>query len=548
MNKPAFSAALLMLAGCAVGPDYQAPADPAQQGYDLADVPAQEKAGVAGPTLIAGPVPADWWKLLGNPALDRTEEQALAGNATLSAAKASLRQAEQVVIEAKAAWYPQADLSAGVQRNGSGGFTAAGGGTSSDFFSIGPSFSYMADLFGATARAVEQSQSQADSQRWQVEAARLTLVGGVATEALAIASARLQIATAEEILASDRKNLAMVQKQFEVGKAARADVLTAQSQLVGDQTQIASLRQQLSVARHALAVLMSRTPADWTPPDFEIVDGEVGRRPIGRCPAHQHRQGMAGDAQLLAQGGDLGLVADQLALRGQHVGAGRLADLELLLHHRQVLAVAGQDLLGGGDLQAGRRYCKRFGRNAADQGEASRLDLPALGIGLGLALLDGARGGAEQVGHIAEARSDREEIRTGAAAGRGEAARAVTLHAGGQIGLRIPGGLGLDHHLLGLAQTGLGGGQSGVAGQGLLLGAVEGGIAEQFPPIGRHRSGDQRGARDAGLFLGGNVGEVIALLRRIGGSLIVGPDSAAGKHQQSGRESELIHSAARRWD
>jgi NodT family efflux transporter outer membrane factor (OMF) lipoprotein len=312
MNKLLLSASLLMLAGCTVGPDYQAPADPPQKGYDLADLPAQERAGVAGPTLISGPVPADWWKLLGNPALDRTEDQALADNATLSAAKATLRQAEQVVIEAKAAWYPQADLSAGVQRNGSGGFTAAGGGTSSDFFSIGPSVSYMADLFGATARAVEQSQAQADSQRWQVEAARLTLVGGVATEALAIASARLQIATAEEILASDRKNLTMVQRQFEVGKAARSDVLTAQSQLVGDQTQIASLRQQLSVARHALAVLMSQTPADWSPPDFAIDDFALPDNLPVTVPSelvHKRPDIAAAEAQLHAASAAIGVAA-----------------------------------------------------------------------------------------------------------------------------------------------------------------------------------------------------------------------------------------------
>jgi len=272
MNRSLLLASLLLLAGCTVGPDYQAPADPAQPGYDLANLPAQERAGVAGPQLAPGPVPPDWWTLLHSPALDRTEAQALADNATLAAAKATLRQAQQVVIESQAAWWPQVDLSAGVSRNGAGGFTAAGGGTSSNFFSFGPTVSYLVDLFGATARQVEESQALADYSRWQVEAARLTLTGGVATEALAIASARLQIATAEDILASDQKNLTMVRTQFEVGKAARSDVLTAQAQLVGDQTQLAGLRQQLSVARHALAVLLSRTPADWTPPDFAIDD------------------------------------------------------------------------------------------------------------------------------------------------------------------------------------------------------------------------------------------------------------------------------------
>jgi NodT family efflux transporter outer membrane factor (OMF) lipoprotein len=314
MNKSAPLILSLLLAGCTVGPDYQRPADPAQTGFDLATIPAAERATIPGPHLTEGPVPADWWTLFKSPALDRTEAQALADNATVAAAKATLRQAQQQVIEAQSAWWPQASLSAGVQRNGSGGFTPAGGGTSSNYFSIGPSFSYTADLFGATARAVEQSLSQEDYQRIEVEAARLTLAGGVATQAIAIASARLQLATAEEILASDRKNLSMVETQFTVGKAARSDVLTAQSQLVGDQTQIASLKQTLSVARHALAVLMSQSPADWAPPEFNITDFTMPDSLPSSVPSslvHQRPDIMAAEAQLHAASAAIGVAVAQ---------------------------------------------------------------------------------------------------------------------------------------------------------------------------------------------------------------------------------------------
>jgi NodT family efflux transporter outer membrane factor (OMF) lipoprotein len=232
----------------------------------------------------------------------------------VAAAKATLRQAQQQVIEAEAAWWPQISLSAGVQRNGAGGFTPAGGGFSSNFFSVGPALNYTADLFGATARAVEQSVAQEDYQRIEVEAARLTLAGGVATEAIAIASARLQLATAEEILASDQKNLSMVETQFTVGKAARSDVLTAQSQLVGDQTQIASLKQSLSVARHALAVLMSQSPADWAPPEFDIADFSMPDSLPSSVPSslvHQRPDIMAAEAQLHSASAAIGVAAAQ---------------------------------------------------------------------------------------------------------------------------------------------------------------------------------------------------------------------------------------------
>jgi NodT family efflux transporter outer membrane factor (OMF) lipoprotein len=48
------------------------------------------------------------------------------------------------------------------------------------------------------------------------------------------------------------------------------DVTTAQTQLDNDRALRPPLRQQLSVARDALIVYVGRTPADWSPPDFDL--------------------------------------------------------------------------------------------------------------------------------------------------------------------------------------------------------------------------------------------------------------------------------------
>ena len=357
-------AAALSLTACAVGPDYQPPADPTQTRYDLAKVPDQEQAGIEGPHVATGPVRPDWWILFHSPALDRTETQALADNATLEAAKATLRQAEQVVEESTASWWPQVSLDAGVQRNGSGGFTAAGGGTSSNFFSIGPTASYMVDLFGATARTVEEARAQADFQRWQLEEARLTLVGGVAAEAVAIAAARLQIETAESILINDRKDLEMLREQYEVGKAAKTDVLTVQSQVVAQQTQLAALRQQLSVARHALAVLMSQAPADWTPPDFAIDDFTMPEDLPLTVPSefvHKRPDIAAAEAQLQSLSAAVGVATaaqyPQITLSAsvtqQSVSPGTL--LEPVNNLWSVGAGLAQPIYYGGSLEAAKK-------------------------------------------------------------------------------------------------------------------------------------------------------------------------------------------------
>jgi NodT family efflux transporter outer membrane factor (OMF) lipoprotein len=315
MNRLFPALLALLLSGCVVGPDFAPPAEPKQAGFDLAQVPAPEKVAATGPRLQTGQAaPEDWWRLLGSKSLDDTEAMALAANDTLAAAKATLRQSLQQVVVAEAATWPQLSLGAGIQRNGSGGFTAAGGGTSSNNMSIGPSAGYVIDLFGAVTRTIEQSQAQADYERLELAAAKLTVEGGVATAALQIAGARLQIVSAEEILADDEQNLRMVERQFAIGKAARTDVLTAQSQLAGDRSQIAQLRQQLSVARHALAVLVSRSPADWAPPEFSIADFAMPDHLPASLPSelvHRRPDIMAAEAQLHGATAAIGIAQAQ---------------------------------------------------------------------------------------------------------------------------------------------------------------------------------------------------------------------------------------------
>jgi NodT family efflux transporter outer membrane factor (OMF) lipoprotein len=304
MNKLWPSLMAAWLAGCTVGPDYRAPDSAAGSGYDLAELPAREKVQAAGPVLTREGLPPDWWRLFGNPTLDETEQTALAANNSIAAARATLRQAEESLQAANAVLWPQADVSAGAQRN-----------NAAKSFSAGPSLSYMLDLFGANRRAIEQSEAQTDYQRTQLAAARLTVAGGVATQALAIAGVDLQITVAEEILATDQQTQSMVEKQFAQGKATRADILTAQSQLLSDRSQLAQLRQQLSVARHALAILLGRTPAEWQPRSFTIADFDMPERIPLSLPSewiHRRPDILAAEKQLHAATAAVGIATAQL--------------------------------------------------------------------------------------------------------------------------------------------------------------------------------------------------------------------------------------------
>lgn len=267
-----FGAALL-LCGCAVGPDFRRPEQTDSKGYTRSSVELPA-AGHADPkqNLVAGAaVVSEWWELFHSQPLDQVLALAIEGSPTLDAARASLAQAQQAIAEARGGLYPQVDLNAGAARQRSGGgFVPGSSPIVSNVLSVGPTVSYGPDVFGGARRLIEQQSALAEVQRYELAAAYLSLTGNAVTQAINIGAAREQIQAVQEILAVDERNLELVRIKQEIGKAAYTDVLNARSVLASDQALLPPIRQQLSVARHALSILAGKSPATWSPPDFDL--------------------------------------------------------------------------------------------------------------------------------------------------------------------------------------------------------------------------------------------------------------------------------------
>lgn len=307
-------AAALLLAACTAGPDFTPPAAPVASTYTstpLADLAA------SGTTLVPGQAPpVDWWTLFSAPRLDQTMQIALRGNRSLASARHSLAQAAAIAHASTAGLYPEVDIGAGLGREKLG---AASLGDfpfpAFNYYSVGPSVSYALDLAGGVHRAVEAQAAQVEVQRYQLEAAYLSLTGNVAMAALRIASTRAQIDSVRSLLAEDEKNLGFVQKAFDAGSVTRVDVLSAQSQLASDQTLMPPLQQQLALARHQLSVLAGRLPADWTPPDFDLTELVAPPRFPLTLPSelvHRRPDIRAAEAQLHAAAAEAGVATANL--------------------------------------------------------------------------------------------------------------------------------------------------------------------------------------------------------------------------------------------
>ena len=303
--------AALALAGCAVGPDFHQPGAPDSEHYlPTTEPPAPTPAGSAQRLLPGQELPGQWWQLFRSPALQEAVRSALAGSPTLAAANATLAEAQQQVIVARGALFPRLNAGGAVTHLSSTPATPL----APSEYTLGLSATYALDVFGGARRGVEQQVALADMQRYQLSAAYLTLTGNVVSEALTIASARLQIGTTLELIESDKKNLALTEREYEVGTAARSDVLTADSQLAADLTLLPSLRTQLEQARDALAVLTGHAPAQWSVHDFEVGEFTLPKELPLTLPSQLVRQRpdiLASEAQLHATSAAIGVAVAQ---------------------------------------------------------------------------------------------------------------------------------------------------------------------------------------------------------------------------------------------
>lgn len=267
----------LAAGGCAVGPDFQRPAAPTDTGYTPQPLTTQTAAinvrgGAAQHFLPAQDIPGEWWALYHSPPLNHLIDQSLHANPDLDAAQAALRQAQENVRAEQGALFPQANVSLQAQRQNLSGATFGEPNLHTTFSLVTPSLnvSYAPDVFGGVRRQIESLQAQAEFQRFQVEAAYLTLTSNVVVAAVQEASLRGQITATQDIIRDQTQELNLVRQRFALGGASQADVLQQEAQLQQTRATLPPLQKQLAQTRNQLTALAGQLPAHEVSETFEL--------------------------------------------------------------------------------------------------------------------------------------------------------------------------------------------------------------------------------------------------------------------------------------
>jgi NodT family efflux transporter outer membrane factor (OMF) lipoprotein len=272
------SAMAMLCAGCTLGPDFHRPLPPDAQSYvrePVTGTAAAQAAGGAAQTFKPGAEPPPrWWTGFGSASIDALVERAFEHNPTVDAAKAALRQAHESTAAQFGAYFPVIQASYSPSRAGNAVGTIAptlsSGTPVYTLHTAQVSVGFVPDVFGLNRRAVESLAAQEQSQRFQLEAACLTLASNVVAAAIQQAALQAQVEATEDIIQAERRSLELLRDRARLGYASALDVASQESALAQAELALPPLKKQLEQTRDLLAVLAGDLPAQARPAQLDL--------------------------------------------------------------------------------------------------------------------------------------------------------------------------------------------------------------------------------------------------------------------------------------
>jgi len=218
------TAGALVLAGCAVGPDYEPPESDGGEWLAPPD-------GVTTESL-----PGEWWSLLQQPEVDGYVQAALAENRDLRAAVARVEEARALRGVAAAALWPRLDAEGSytwyeqsLNSPGAASQIISAGLASRDgeFYNARLDASWELDLFGATRRRLEAAAAGSEAAAAAAAGTALSVVAETVSAWIEYRGARKRLAVTRRSVDAQTQTLELTRSKVEIGLARELDALRA---------------------------------------------------------------------------------------------------------------------------------------------------------------------------------------------------------------------------------------------------------------------------------------------------------------------------------
>jgi multidrug efflux system outer membrane protein len=247
-----FAIYLLLLAGCAIGPNYHRPAAGVPQQFSDASDPAS--------TNSLADLP--WWEIFNDPILTNLIQIALTNNYDIAIAAARVEQARALAEQARSQFFPQAGYDVNTYRgkNASGGAAnPAGGGATTSSFEAALNASWEIDLWGRVRRLNEAARAQFFASEEARRGVRLSLIAEVAQDYFQLLELDKELDIARQTTNSYGQSLTLFNQRLGGGVASKLEADRAEGALAEVAAIVPDLEQRIRLQENQVKVLLGQT-------------------------------------------------------------------------------------------------------------------------------------------------------------------------------------------------------------------------------------------------------------------------------------------------
>lgn len=252
-----FVISTLLLAGCAVGPNYKRP---------QVAVPNQWTVAPARGTSAKAIEKEDWWSSFQDPELNSLIERAAAQNLDFKLALDRVEEARAVRGVARSGYFPSIDASASATRNRQRVIAPVAPSSAKivpvefNNFEGGLGASWELDVFGGIRRGVQAASADVAAAEENRREVRVILFGDVGRVYAQLRGLQRRLEIANKNIKTQQDTLDLTRTRAKAGLATELDVSRAAAQLESTRAAVPTLLGGIDISIHRLSVLLGEEP------------------------------------------------------------------------------------------------------------------------------------------------------------------------------------------------------------------------------------------------------------------------------------------------
>jgi len=252
MKKLLFLAIAVLLAGCAVGPNYKRP---------TVNVPTDYRDSMAAKTAAASSFGNEnWWQVYQDPVLEQLIHTALQQNYDVRIAATRVLEAQAQVGITRANQFPSASLGAGVSSEQNAKVSNLFPAYQVNEGQLNLSVIWNLDFWGKYRRQTEAARAQMLASQWGQRAVMSSLVANVATAYFQLRALDSELEIAKRTLGSRQQSLQLTRVLETHGSSSDLDVSQSEQLVYTASETIPDLQRQIRQQENQLSILLGQNP------------------------------------------------------------------------------------------------------------------------------------------------------------------------------------------------------------------------------------------------------------------------------------------------